>query len=110
MLVVVLLVLLGCWKLATTELLSSGNETPSGLVSHNGNIIDLLIALGLSGCSGWLLGQEGEVTGCSVSGTDFLLVGCAGVIAIAYVEGTASQTVVDANVDAGASVLEGDST
>jgi hypothetical protein len=78
MLAVVLLVLLGCWKLATTELLSSRNETPSGLVPHNGNILGLLLVLALLGSSGWLLGQEGEVPGCYASGTNFLLVGCAG--------------------------------
>jgi hypothetical protein len=80
MLDVVLLVLLGCWKLAVAELLSSGNESPSGLVPHIGNIHDLLLALGLSGCSDWWLGQEGKVPRCSAFGTDFLLVGCARVL------------------------------
>jgi hypothetical protein len=102
-LVVVLLVLLRCWKLAVAELLSLGNDSPNGLVPHSGNIHSLLLALALSSCSGWLLGQEGEVPGCSVSGTGFLPVGCSGGTAAA--EGTASGTAVDA----GAGVLEGDS-
>jgi hypothetical protein len=54
---------------------------PSGLVPHSGNIYGLLLALGLSGCSGWLLGQEGEVPGCSVVDTGFLPIDCAGGIA-----------------------------
>jgi hypothetical protein len=45
-LVVVLLGLLGCWKLVAAELLSLGNAMPSGLVPHSGNILDLLLALG----------------------------------------------------------------
>jgi hypothetical protein len=76
----------------------------SGLVPHSGNIHSLLLALGLSDCSDWLLGQEGEVLGCSVADTGFLPVGCTGGIVVAA-EGTASRT----PVDAGADVLEGDS-
>jgi hypothetical protein len=37
---------------------------------------DLLLALELLGCSGWLLGQEGKVPGWSDAGTDFLPAGC----------------------------------
>ena len=37
---------------------------------------DLLLVLGLLGHSGWLLGQEGELTGCSDVGTDFLQTRC----------------------------------
>jgi hypothetical protein len=81
-------VLLGHWKLTVAEMLSLGNATPSGLVLHNGNILGLLVALGLSDYSDYLLGQEGEVPGCFVSGTDFHPVGCAGGTAAA--EGTAS--------------------
>jgi hypothetical protein len=102
MLVVVLLILLGCWKLAADELLSSGNESLSDLVPHSGNIHDLLLALGLSDCSGWLLRQEGEVSGYSVADIGFLPVGCAG-STVVVAKGTASGTVVDA----GASALEG---
>jgi hypothetical protein len=84
----------------------------SGLVLQNGNILGLLLVLGLSGCSDWLLGQEGEVPGCSASSTGFLPVGYSGGTAAA--EGTASETAVDADVDAGAdagaSVPEGDFT
>ena len=36
----------------------------------------LLLALELLGCSGWLLGQEGELPGCSDVGTDFLPAEC----------------------------------
>jgi hypothetical protein len=110
MLVVVLLVLMGCSRLAVAELLSSGNELPSGLVPHSGNIHDLLLVLGLSGCSGWLLGKEGEVSRYSTADTGFLLIGCVGGTTAAA-EGTASGTAVGADVDAGAGVdvLEGDS-
>jgi hypothetical protein len=111
MLVVELLFLLGCWKLVAAELLSLGNKTPSGLVPHSGNILGLLLALGLSGCSGWLLGQEGEVSGCSASNIGFLLVGCVNGTVVAVAEGIASRTVVDVDdgSDADASVLEDDS-
>jgi hypothetical protein len=44
-------VLLGHWELTTAELLSLSNATPSGLVPHSGTMLDLLLALGLSGCS-----------------------------------------------------------
>jgi hypothetical protein len=50
-------------------LFSLGNESPSDLVPHNGNIRDLLFALELLGCSDWLLGQESEVPGCSITDT-----------------------------------------
>jgi hypothetical protein len=36
-----------------------GNGSPSSLVPHSGNTRDLLLALELLGCSGWLLVQEG---------------------------------------------------
>ena len=91
--------------MAADELLSSCSDSPSDLVPHYGNIHDLLHALALSGCSGWLLGQEGEVPGCSGAGTDFLLTGCSDGTAAAT-EGTASDTVAGADTDAG--VLEGD--
>jgi hypothetical protein len=92
-----------CW------LLSSGNAMPSGLIPHSGNILSLLLALGLLGCSDWLLGQEGEVAGNSASNIGFLLVGCAGGTAAA--ERTTSGTTVGADAGFGADggVLEGDS-
>jgi hypothetical protein len=72
-----------------------GNDSPSGLVPHNGNIYGLLLALKLLGCSGWLLGQEGEVPGCSGS-------------TAATAKGTASGTAAGADAGAGAGDLEGD--
>jgi hypothetical protein len=49
-LVVVLLILLRCWKLAAAKLLSSGNDSSSDLIPHNGDIHDLLLVL--VGCWG----------------------------------------------------------
>jgi hypothetical protein len=66
----------------------------------------LLLALGLLGCSGCLLGQEGEVPGCSDAGTDFLPAGCSDDIAAAGAEKTVSDT--GAGADANAGDLEGD--
>jgi hypothetical protein len=93
---------LGHWELATTELLSLGNDSPNGLVPHSGNTHDFLLAL--VGCSGWLLGQEDGLPGCSDAGTDFLPAG--------YSDGTdaAEETVtgtavVDSDADAGAGDL-----
>jgi hypothetical protein len=60
---------------------------------------DLLLALGLLGHSGWLLGQEGELHVCSDAGTDFLPAGCSG--GTAAVEETASGTGVDTGAGAG---------
>jgi hypothetical protein len=88
-----------------------GTDSPSGLVPHNGNMCGLLLALELLGCSSWLLGQEGEVPGCSDAGTDFLLAGCSnGTTTAAAAKGTVSDTAAGANVDvgAGAGDLEGD--
>jgi hypothetical protein len=83
-----------------------GNDAPSGLVPHSGNICSLLLALELIGCSGWLLGQEGKVPGCSGVGTDFLLVGCSDDTAAADAEGTISVAVAaSADDDAGAGDL-----
>jgi hypothetical protein len=66
----------------------------------------LLLALELLGCSGWLLAQKGEVSGCSDAGTDFLPAGCSN-STIATAEETASSTVAGADTDASASDLEG---
>jgi hypothetical protein len=46
----------GHWELVVAELPSLGNDLPSGLVPHNGNMCGLLLALELLGCSGGLLG------------------------------------------------------
>jgi hypothetical protein len=69
-----------------------GNDSPSGLVPHSGNIRSLVLALGLLGCPDWLLRQEGEVPGCSGS--------------TAAAEGTASVTAAgDTDADVGSGVL-----
>jgi hypothetical protein len=56
-------------------------------------------------CSDWLLGQEGEVPGCSDAGTNFLPAGCSDGIAAATAEETTSDTAVGADDDAGAGDL-----
>ena len=100
-------VLQGHWELTVAELLSLANDSPSGIVPHNGNICGLLLALELLGCSGWLLGQGDEVPSFSSAGIDFLLVGCSdGTTIAAAAEGATSDTV--AGADADADVLEGD--
>jgi hypothetical protein len=55
---------------------------------------DLLLVLGLLGHSGWLLGQEDELPGCSDAGTDFLPAECSDgtATAVAAAEETASGT------------------
>jgi hypothetical protein len=82
-----------------------GNDSPNGLVPHNGNMRDLLLALGLLDCSSWLLGREGELPSCFEAGTDFLPIGCLdGTVTAAAAGETASGT----GADADASDLEGD--
>ena len=68
---------------------------------------NLLLALGLLGHSGWLLGQEGELPGCSDAGTDFLPAECSDGTAAAAAEETTSGTGAGAgaNADAGAGDL-----
>jgi hypothetical protein len=63
---------------------------------------DLLLALELLGCSGWWLGQEGEVPGCSDADTDSLPTDYSDGTAAA--KKTASGTAA-AGSDAGASDL-----
>jgi hypothetical protein len=63
---------------------------------------DLLLVLGLLGHSGWLLGQEDELPGCSNVGTDFLPAQCFDGTAVAVAEETASGTGADADAGAGA--------
>jgi hypothetical protein len=103
-----LLILLVRWELTTVELFSSGNASPSGLSPHNGSILCLLLELGSLGWSDYLLGQEGKVPECSVSGIDFLLVGCVDGTVAAVTEGTASEIVVVADVGSVADILVGD--
>jgi hypothetical protein len=94
---------MGHCELAAAELLSLGNDLPNGLVPHSGNMHDLLLALALFGCSGWLLGQEDRLPGCSDAGIDFLFAGYSDGTAAAAEE-TASGTTAagsDADADAG---------
>jgi hypothetical protein len=65
---------------------------------------DLLLVLGLLGHSGWLLGQEDELPGCSDVDTDFLSAECSDVTTVAAKE-TASGTGAGADADAGAGDL-----
>jgi hypothetical protein len=58
----------------------------------------LCLALGLLDCSGYLLGQEDEVSADSASRTDFLLTDCSSDSA-AVAEGTASKTAAKAGAD-----------
>jgi hypothetical protein len=62
----------------------------------------LLLALELLGCSGWLLGQEGEVPGCSDADTDFLPVGCSNGTAAAAEETASGTAAAGSDADAGA--------
>jgi hypothetical protein len=97
---------LGRWELAAAELLSLGNDSPNGLVPHSGNTHDFLLALALLGCSGWLLGQEDGLSGCSDVGIDFLLTGCSNGTAAVAAEETASGTAAaDSVADTGAGDL-----
>jgi hypothetical protein len=63
---------------------------------------DLLLVLGLLGHSGWLLGKEDELPGCSDADIDFLQVGCS--------DGTAAAEEIasGADTDAGAGAGAGD--
>jgi hypothetical protein len=74
---------------------------PNGLVPHSGNMHDFLLALTLLGCSGWLLGQEDGLPGCSDAGIDFLLAGCSDGTAAAK-ETASGTTAAGSNADAGA--------
>jgi hypothetical protein len=71
-------VLLGHWGPAVVEPSFSGTASPSGPALHIGSILCLLLALGLPDCSDWLLGQENEVPGYPVSGTDSLSIDYSG--------------------------------
>jgi hypothetical protein len=93
---------LGHWELAAAELLSLGN----GLVPHSANMHNLILALELLGCSGWLLEQKGEVPRCSDTDIDFLPAGCFDGTVVAAAEETASGTAaIGSDADAGASDL-----
>jgi hypothetical protein len=58
---------------------------------------DFLLELALLDCSGWLLGQEDGLSGCSDVGIDFLLASCSDGTAAA--EETASGTVAAGSDD-----------
>jgi hypothetical protein len=77
---------------------SSDIASPNGLALHNGNMLCFCLELGLLDCSGWMLGQGGEVPADSASGTDSLLIDCSGDSA-AGVEGTAFETAARAGAD-----------
>jgi hypothetical protein len=95
----------GHWELATVVLLSLGNDSPNGLVPHSGNMHDLFLALEMLGCSGWLLGQEGEVPGCSDADIDFLPAGCSNGTTAAAEETASGTAAVGSDADAGAGDL-----
>ena len=64
---------------------------------------DFLLELALLDSSGWLLGQEDGLPGCSDAGIDFLLAGCSDGTAAATAEETASgTTAAGSDADAGA--------
>jgi hypothetical protein len=60
---------------------------------------DFLLALALLGCSGWLLGQEDGVPGCSDADIDFLPAGCSDGTAAAE-ETTSGTAIVGSDTDA----------
>jgi hypothetical protein len=91
--------------LATVGLLSLDSSSPSDFALHSRSMHDLLLVLGLLGHSGWLLGQEDKLPGCSDAGTDFLQVGCSDGTAAAAAEETASGTGAGADADIGADDL-----
>jgi hypothetical protein len=65
---------------------------------------DFLLALALLGCSGWLLGQEDGVPGCSDTDIDFLPAGCSDGTAAAAEENASSTAAAGSSADASASV------
>jgi hypothetical protein len=78
-----------------------GNDLPNGLVPHSGNMHDFLLELELLGCSGWLLGQEDGLPGCSDVGTDFLLASYSDSTVAAAEETTSGTTAAGSDADAG---------
>jgi hypothetical protein len=82
-----------------------GNDSPSGLVPHSGNMHDFLIAMALLGCSGWLLGQEDGVSGCSDADIDFLPTSYSDGTTVAAEETASGTAAAGSDADAGASDL-----
>jgi hypothetical protein len=66
---------------------------------------DFLLALALLGCSGWLLGQDGGVPGCSDADIDFLPAGCSDNTAAATEEIASGTAAAGSDVDADAGDL-----
>jgi hypothetical protein len=79
------------------------NDSPNGLVPHSGNTHDFLLAL--VGCSGWLLGQEDGLPGCSDAGIDFLPTGYSDGTAAAAKETVVGTVVAGSDADASAGDL-----
>jgi hypothetical protein len=82
-----------------------GNDSLSDLVPHSANMHDFLLALTLLGCSGWLLGQEDGLPGCSDVGIDFLIAGCSDGTAAAAEETASGTAAAGSDADAGAGDL-----
>jgi hypothetical protein len=66
----------------------------------------LLLMLGLLGHSGWLLGQEDELPGCSDAGTNFLLAECSDGTAAAAEETASGTAAAGSDADAGAGAAD----
>jgi hypothetical protein len=66
---------------------------------------DFLLALVLPGCSGWLLGQEDGVPGCSDADIDFLPAGCSDGTAAAAEETAYGTAAAGSGANAGAGDL-----
>jgi hypothetical protein len=63
---------------------------------------DFLLALALLGCFGWLMGQEGEVSGFYDVVLDFLPASCSDGTVAAAEETTSGTAVASSDADAGA--------
>jgi hypothetical protein len=66
---------------------------------------DFLLALALLGCSGWLLGQEDGVPGCSDADIDFLPAGYSDSTTAAAEETASGTAGAGSDADAGADDL-----
>jgi hypothetical protein len=81
-----------------------GSDSPNGLVHHSRNLHDFLLELAMLDCSGWLLGQEDGLPGCSDAGIDFLYASCSDGTAVAE-ETTSGTAAAGSDADAGAGDL-----
>jgi hypothetical protein len=66
---------------------------------------DFLLALALLGCSGWLLGQEDRVPGCSNADIDFLPASYSNGTVAATEETASGTAAAGSDADAGAGDL-----